>query len=112
MNDADQERLIPVSNANLERISATISLNCYAVIMLCMMSIVITGVTLLLPGAVPVQKQIFVGLASLMVVCVVLVLICARRNPSSLTTWTWMAAGLACLLIGMSFMILAPHVIK
>lgn len=108
----DAERLIPVTNSNLERISATIALNCYAVILLCFMAIIITAVTMLLPGAVPIEKQIFVGLACLMVFSVVLVLICARRNPSALTTWTWMASGMACLLIGISFMILVPHVVK
>lgn len=100
-----------VTNHNLERISATISFNCYAVIFMCVFSSMVMGVTLMLPGAVPVEKQIFVGLACISVLCPIVVLICARRNPSALLMWIWIAATGSGILIGIAVMILAPHVI-
>lgn len=101
-----------VTNHNLERISATISFNCYAVIFMCIFSAMVMAVTLLLPGAVPPEKQIFVGLACMAISCPILVLICARRNPAALLLWTWIAATGAGILIGIGAMILAPHVVS
>ena len=100
-----------VRNQDLERISAMISLSCWSVVGLCIFSSLVMGVTLLLPGAVPIEKQIFVGLACLAVLCPVIVLACARRNPSALVVFSIMAAVGAGMLIGVGAMMLAPHVV-
>ena len=106
----EKEQLIPaVRNSNLESISAMLSLNCYAVIMMCLFSVTVMGVTLFLPGAINDEQRIYVGLTALVTTSVVSVLICARRNPSALALWTWIAATVAGFLMGASFMILVPH---
>lgn len=108
---SDQQK-IKVRNQDLERISSMISINCWSVVGLCLFSSLVMGVTILLPGAVPIEKQIFVGIACLAVLCPIIVLACAKRNPAALTLFTWIAATGAGILIGVGAMILVPHVVQ
>lgn len=109
--DPSLDDTLKVRNQDLERISAMISINCWSVIGLCLFASMVLGVTVLLPGAVPVEKQIFVGLACLAILCPIIGLGCAKRNPAALTLFTWIAATGAGILIGIGAMILAPHVV-
>lgn len=103
------ESLLPdVRNKDLERISGILSINCYLSVFLCIFSSVLVVIALILPGAIPPEKKAFILLIGIAVVLGIIVLTCARKDPSILTIFTTLSAFLAGTLLGIGVILLAP----